>query len=90
MVIGAIEAGSTKFVCGFGNEEGLISERVMIPTTNPEETMAEVVKFFKDKQIEALGVGSFGPVDLDELSSSYGYITSTPKPHWNQFDLVGE
>jgi fructokinase len=62
----------------------------MIPTTTPEETMAKVVSFFKDKQIEALGVGSFGPVDLDESSSTYGYITSTPKPHWNQFDLVGE
>ncbi|MEG9295904.1 ROK family protein [Mangrovibacillus sp. Mu-81] len=90
MVIGAIEAGGTKFVCGLGNEDGVISERISIPTTTPEETMAEVVSFFKDKGIEALGVGSFGPVDLEQLSATYGFITSTPKPHWAQFDLVGE
>ncbi|KSU60326.1 fructokinase [[Bacillus] enclensis] len=90
MIIGAIEAGGTKFVCGIGNTDGVISERVSIPTTTPEETMAEVVAFFKDKEIEALGVGSFGPVDLDQSSSTYGFITSTPKPHWAQFDLVGE
>jgi fructokinase len=90
MVIGAIEAGGTKFVCGLGNEDGVISERISIPTTTPEETMAEVVSFFKDKGIEALGVGSFGPVDLEQSSATYGFITSTPKPHWAQFDLVGE
>jgi fructokinase len=90
MVIGAIEAGGTKFVCGIGNEDGVITERVSIPTTTPEETLAEVAAFFKDKQVDALGVGSFGPVDLDESSSTYGFITSTPKPHWNNFDLVGE
>lgn len=90
MIIGAIEAGGTKFVCGIGNEEGVVTERISIPTTTPEETMEQVVSFFKDKQIAALGVGSFGPVDLDESSSTYGYITSTPKPHWNHFDLVGE
>ncbi|MEL3970818.1 ROK family protein [Rossellomorea oryzaecorticis] len=90
MIIGAIEAGGTKFVCGIGNEDGVITERVSIPTTTPEETLAEVAAFFKDKQVDALGVGSFGPVDLDESSSTYGFITSTPKPHWNNFDLVGE
>jgi fructokinase len=90
MVIGAIEAGGTKFVCGIGNEDGVITERVSIPTTIPEETLAEVAAFFKDKQVDALGVGSFGPVDLDEASPTYGFITSTPKPHWNNFDLVGE
>jgi fructokinase len=89
MIIGAIEAGGTKFVCGIGNEEGVITERVSIPTTTPDETMSKVVSFFKDKQIEALGIGSFGPVDLDKSSSTYGYITSTPKPHWNHFDFVG-
>jgi fructokinase len=90
MIIGAIEAGGTKFVCGIGNEEGIITERVSIPTTTPDETMSKVVSFFKDKQIEALGIGSFGPVDLDMSSPTYGYITSTPKPHWSQFDLIGE
>ncbi|MGR3766029.1 ROK family protein [Rossellomorea sp. NS-SX7] len=90
MIIGAIEAGGTKFVCGIGNEEGVIVERISIPTTTPDETMNQVVTYFKDKQLDAMGVGSFGPVDLDESSSTYGHITSTPKTHWNYFDLVGE
>ncbi|MDM5315005.1 ROK family protein [Fictibacillus sp. b24] len=90
MRLGAIEAGGTKFVCGIGTEQGEVIERISIPTTTPEETLGQVIDFFKEKEIDALGVGSFGPVDLDPASSTYGYITSTPKKYWNQFNLVGE
>ncbi|MGA4718449.1 ROK family protein [Fictibacillus nanhaiensis] len=90
MILGAIEAGGTKFVCGIGNKDGEVLERISIPTTTPEETMRLVVDYFKEKNVDALGVGSFGPVDLDVSSPTYGYITSTPKKHWNQYDLVGE
>ncbi|MQR94728.1 ROK family protein [Fictibacillus phosphorivorans] len=90
MILGAIEAGGTKFVCGIGNEDGEVLERISIPTTTPEETMRLVVDYFKEKKVDALGVGSFGPVDLDVSSPTYGYITSTPKKHWNQYDLVGK
>ncbi|MCC5803883.1 ROK family protein [Rossellomorea vietnamensis] len=89
-MIGAIEAGGTKFVCGIGNEKGEILERVTIPTTTPGETLRQVVEFFKDKHIEKLGVGSFGPIDLNPESEGYGSITSTPKPHWSHFNLIGE
>ncbi|WP_263497726.1 ROK family protein [Rossellomorea vietnamensis] len=89
MIIGAIEAGGTKFVCGIGNERGEILERVTIPTTTPGETLKQVVKFFEDKNIEKLGVGSFGPIDLNPESEGYGSITSTPKPHWSHFNLIG-
>ena len=90
MRLGAIEAGGTKFVCGIGNENGEVIERISIPTTTPEETMGQVIDFFKNKEVDAIGVGSFGPVDLDLSSPTYGFITSTPKKYWNQFDLVGE
>lgn len=90
MKLGAIEAGGTKFVCGIGYEDGEVIERISIPTTTPEETMRHVVDYFKEKNVDALGVGSFGPIDLDVSSATYGYITSTPKEHWNQYDLVGE
>jgi fructokinase len=90
MILGAIEAGGTKFVCGIGNENGKIIERISIPTTTPEETLGKVVAFFKGKKIEALGVGSFGPIDLNPESDTYGWITSTPKNNWNNVDLVGE
>jgi fructokinase len=90
MILGAIEAGGTKFVCGIGNENGDIIEKISFPTTTPEETLQLVTDFFKEKQIEALGVGSFGPIDLNQESSTYGFITSTPKKHWKNVDLLGE
>ncbi|GGB42619.1 ROK family protein [Fictibacillus barbaricus] len=90
MRLGAIEAGGTKFICGIGNEHGEVIERISIQTTTPDETMGQVIDFFKNKEVDAIGVGSFGPVDLDVSSSTYGFITSTPKKYWNQFDLLGE
>jgi fructokinase len=90
MILGAIEAGGTKFVCGIGNENGEIIEKISYPTTTPEETLQLVTDYFKDKQIEALGVGSFGPIDLNQESSTYGFITSTPKKHWKNVNLLGE
>jgi fructokinase len=90
MILGAIEAGGTKFVCGIGNENGDIIEKISFPTTTPEETLQLVTEYFKDKRIEALGVGSFGPIDLNQESSTYGFITSTPKKHWKNLNLLGE
>lgn len=90
MNFGAIEAGGTKFVCGIGNEFGEVLERVSFPTTTPEETMEKVISFFQGKEIQAIGVGTFGPIDVHKESKTYGYITSTPKTKWQYFDIVGE
>ncbi|MEK5444711.1 ROK family protein [Fredinandcohnia sp. FSL W7-1320] len=90
MLIGGIEAGGTKFVCGIGNEHGEIIERVTFPTTTSEETMAKVFAFFRDKEVEAIGIGSFGPIDVDKASETYGYITQTPKVKWKNYNIVGE
>lgn len=90
MRIGAIEAGGTKFVCGIGNENGEILERISFPTETPEKTLDNVIEFFKDKNIERLGVGSFGPIDPDLNSETYGYITKTPKPNWSDYNIIGE
>lgn len=90
MLIGGIEAGGTKFVCAVGNERGEIFEKISFPTSTPSETIAKVVEFFRDKDIEALGIGSFGPIDPNKESSTYGYITSTPKPYWNNYNILGE
>ena len=87
-MLAAIEAGGTKFVCAVGDEEGKIIERIQIPTTVPEETMPQVIEFFKKYKIEAIGIGSFGPVDVNEDSPTYGYITSTPKPGWKNYPFV--
>lgn len=90
MILGAIEAGGTKIVCAVGNEEGEIIIRESFPTTTPHETMKEIFRFFDDKKIDALGIGSFGPIDLDKNSRTYGYITTTPKPNWGNFDILGQ
>ncbi|MGL4393547.1 MAG: ROK family protein [Fusobacteriaceae bacterium] len=90
MRLGAIEAGGTKFVCAIGNENGELFERESFPTTTPEETMKLVVNFFAEKKIEALGVGSFGPIDPDKNSPTYGYITATPKKNWANYNILGE
>ena len=88
---GSIEAGGTKFVCAIGDEEMTIKERVSFPTTTPEETMALVIDFFKkyEDQLVGIGIGSFGPIDIHRDSATYGYITSTPKLAWQNFDFVG-
>lgn len=89
MRIGGIEAGGTKMVCAVGDEKGELFERVTIPTRQPEETFEEMIRYFSDKQIEALGIGCFGPVDINRSSATYGFITSTPKPGWENTDVVG-
>ncbi|MBV8113831.1 MAG: ROK family protein [Silvibacterium sp.] len=89
-MFGAIEAGGTKFVCGIGTgPHDLVTAQ--FPTSSPDVTLASVIEFFKDsgQRFEAFGVGSFGPVDLDLFSPTYGHITSTPKTGWSNFDLVG-
>jgi fructokinase len=87
---GGIEAGGTKFVCAVGDEKGNIIERVQIPTTIPEETMPQVIAFFKQFDVKAIGIGSFGPIDVNRESSSYGNITSTPKIAWRDYPLVNK
>ncbi|WP_243354379.1 ROK family protein [Bacillus litorisediminis] len=89
MKFGAIEAGGTKFVCAVGDEIGNIIEKTVFPTTTPEETFSKVYEFFYNKEIDSLGIGSFGPIDIDPHSKKYGFITSTPKPGWSQVDFVG-
>jgi len=87
---GAIEAGGTKFVCAVGDEHGNVEERVSFPTAKPEETVQQVLGFFRDKQIKALGVGAFGPVDVKEDSPGYGMIGNTPKLEWKDYPLLSE
>lgn len=90
-MFGAIEAGGTKFVCALGTHPDDL-RTAQFPTSTPEITVGSVVEFFKANgagPLEAVGVGSFGPVDLDPSSATYGHITSTPKAGWENYNLVG-
>jgi len=92
-LFGAIEAGGTKFVCMVASGPERVVEETRFPTTTPDETIDRAVEFFRPYtgrgQLAAVGIGSFGPVDLDPVSPTYGFITTTPKPGWSQVDLRG-
>lgn len=90
-MIGAIEAGGTKFVCAIGSSQLEIMHRESFKTTTPLETMSKVIDFFKayQEELEGIGVGSFGPIDIHHESPTYGFITSTPKISWQNFDFIG-
>ncbi|MED1203317.1 ROK family protein [Heyndrickxia acidicola] len=88
MLFGSIEAGGTKFVCSVGDREGNIEARASFPTTVPEETMPQVIEFFKPYTLKGIGIGSFGPIDINPNSPTYGFITSTPKPGWRNYPFV--
>jgi len=92
--LGAIEAGGTKFNCAIGTGHNDILREVKITTTTPDETLGQVIDFFQQAQqdigsLKALGMAAFGPLDLNKSSSTYGYITRTPKPHWSHTDITG-
>lgn len=89
MLIGGIEAGGTKMVCAVGDENGVVKDRTSFPTRQPEETFADMIAYYRNWDIQALGIGCFGPVDLNRQSRTYGYITKTPKPGWGNCDIVG-
>jgi fructokinase len=88
---GAVEAGGTKFRCGIGTAAGEWLSETRIETTKPEETLSAVADFFEPSavRVEAIGVGAFGPLDLDPASPAYGQITTTPKPGWSGADIPG-
>ncbi len=90
---GGIEAGGTKMVCAVGTGPGDIRAETRFPTTTPEETIAQAIHFFREQQtrqkLAAIGIASFGPVDPNPASPTFGYITSTPKPHWANVDFAG-
>lgn len=92
-VWGALEAGGTKFVCAVGRGPGKLEARMRFSTTTPDETLARVLVFFREQQahfdLQGIGVGCFGPLDLNMDSPRYGFITNTPKPGWCNTEVVG-
>ena len=86
--IGALEAGGTKMVLAIYDEAGQELERLTLPTETPDITMPPMQAFFRDHGIDALGVGSFGPLALGEADPNYGAITTTPKLAWRNYPLL--
>ncbi len=87
---GAIEAGGTKFVCAVGTSPDDLRDLQRIPTASPQQTLDQVVSYLRAHlPLQAVGIASFGPIDLKPDSPTFGYITSTPKPGWRDTDLRG-
>lgn len=89
MIYGALEAGGTKMVCALGDGDGNILEKISIPTSTPEDTLPRITDFFKERDIAALGIACFGPIDLIKDSGTYGHILMTPKTAWRDCDILG-
>jgi len=94
ILLGGVEAGGTKFNCVIGTGPGDIRSRAHFPTTTPAETLAQVQAFFeagikRHGELQALGIATFGPADLNKASETYGYITSTPKAGWSYTNMAG-
>jgi fructokinase len=88
MRLGAIEAGGTKFVLAVGDATGKVIHKTVIPTTTPSQTMEQVVAWFREHPVDRLGIGSFGPVDLNPKSPTYGSILASPKLAWRGFNYM--
>lgn len=91
---GGIEGGGTKFVCAIGTGPDNIRAEARIHTTTPEETISQVVDFFKYQEdslgkVSAIGFACFGPLDPNPASPTYGHILPTPKPGWTGANVVG-
>jgi len=94
-VYGGIEAGGTKFVCAIGTGPDDVRAEARFPTASPDETIGRAVAFIREQvaaageTLAAVGIASFGPIDPDPRSPSFGYVTTTPKPGWAHTDLAG-
>jgi fructokinase len=92
-IFGGVEAGGTKFVCAVGTGLDDLRARIQFLTTTPGETLGKVIDFFKlhsvDEPLAGIGIASFGPLDLDSKSPTYGCITNTPKAGWSGTNIAG-
>jgi fructokinase len=89
-----VEVGGTKVLCLVGSSPDHVVCQTRIATSNPGETLDAVLAFFHQEvasggPLAALGVASFGPLELRRSHSRYGFITATPKPGWSNVDVVG-
>ena len=91
---GGIEAGGTKFVCAIGSGPGDILAEERFPTSAPDEAIGQALAFFRKHMpadgLAAVGIASFGPIDPNPTSRTFGYVTTTPKPGWAHTDFAGQ
>jgi fructokinase len=92
-LFGCIEAGGTKFIVGIVSGPDDIRETIRIDTTTPEQTIGATLNWLKAAEdrhgsLSAIGIASFGPLELDRKADNWGYITATTKPGWSNTDFA--
>lgn len=91
-LIAGIELGGTKCICVLASGPDEIVAEARVPTTRPEETLPAIEAVLdgwkRDHGFAALGIGSFGPIEVDRASPAWGSITATPKPGWSHVDVA--
>jgi fructokinase len=93
-IYGTIEAGGTKFVAGLARSPDDIIETARFDTIDPETTIGAVTGWLqyaaqRHGVLQAIGIASFGPLELDRAAHNWGYITGTTKPGWSNADFAG-
>ncbi len=92
---GGIEGGGTKFVCAVGTGPDNIVDEIRYPTSTPTESINKAISFFRrfetheNNKLKAIGIACFGPLDPNPSSPTFGYVTNTPKPGWENTDFAG-
>lgn len=87
--IGALEAGGTKMVLAVGTEDGTIEEQISMPTVEPDNVVPQMAAWFAERNVDAIGIGAFGPTGVNPASPTYGKILFTPKRVWENYDFLG-
>lgn len=87
-LIAGLELGGTKCVAILGTGPDDVRACETVPTTDPATTLAALEKALDSWRFDALGVASFGPLDLDPHSPGFGSVSATPKPGWTGTDLM--
>jgi fructokinase len=86
---GGVETGGTWTVCALGTGPDHITAYEQFPTGTPRETLAQIISFFEaHPRPRAIGIGSFGPLDVNPASETWGYVTTTPKPNWQHTSVA--
>jgi fructokinase len=93
LLVPALELGGTKTVAALGTADGVVKEEVRFPTTSPEETLGQALRWWKERGAlragGVIGVGSFGPIRVRRQAGDYGVMLTTPKPGWSGFPVAG-
>lgn len=88
-MLGSIELGGTKIICAISDGENLV-KKSRFDTNEPDENIKEIAGFFKDSKVSKIGVGMFGPIDVNKNSKTYGYVLNTPKLKWQNYNFLSK